>query len=157
MRRVLLLCAVLCLPGVALAQTASFIPATPVQAVPGYFALTPLTATAAINTQTTLTIPAPQQGSYNYVCSLGFNVSHSSTGAQLANAVTTSTNFNGFALKFTVLAVASSAGYDYFRHWGTPAGGCVKSTAAATATTFVSPTAAAQSAFTWDVTYYQAP
>lgn len=157
MKHLLIILCLLLVPSFVYAQQISPIPATAVQATLPFYALTAITATAAINTQTTLTIPAPTSGSYNYVCSLGFNVAHSSTGAQLALAVTSSTNFNSFAHKFTVLAVASSAGYDWFEQWGTPAGGCVKSTSPGTATTFVSPTAAAQSAFTWYATYFQAP
>lgn len=142
----------------AFAQQVSPFPTTPVQAAPGFYAQTILSATAAVNNQTTLTIPAPTQGAYNYICSLGFNASQSVTGAELNNQVTTSTNFNSFAIKFSISAHAVGASnYDWFQHYGTPVGGCVKSAAAATATTFVSPTAAAQTAFTWYATYFQAP
>lgn len=142
----------------AFAQQASPFPATPVQAVPGFYSLIPISATAAVNNQTTLTIPAPTGGAYNYICYLGFNASQSVTGAELNNQVTTSTNFNSFALKFTISAHAVGEGnYDWSAHWGTPVGGCVKSATSGTATTFVSPTGAAQTAFTWYAAYFQAP
>ena len=132
--------------------------ATQVQAGPAINYQIPISATAAVNTQTTLTIPAPTAGYYNYICTLTFNASQSATGAILNNQVTTSTNFNGFALKFSLLAVATQANYDWATgNWGSPATGCAKSTLAGTATTFVSPAAAAQTAFTWYSTYYQAP
>ena len=132
--------------------------ATQVQAGPAINYQIAISATAAVNTQTTLTIPAPAAGQFNYICSLGFNASQSGTGAILNNQVTTSTNFNSFALKFSILAVASQANYDApSLIWGTPATGCAKSTLAGTATTFVSPAAAAQTAFTFYATYYQAP
>lgn len=142
---------------ISFAQTASPIPSTPTQLVPAFYALTPLSATAAVNTQTTLTIPAPASGLYNYVCGLGFNASQSGTGAILSNQVTTSTNFNAFAIKFSINAVATQTNYDFFETFGTPGTGCSKSTLPATATTFVSPVAAAQTAFTWYAIYFQAP
>lgn len=142
----------------AWAQQASPFPATPVQATPGFYSQIAISATAAVNNQTTLTIPAPTGGAYNYICYLGFNASQSVTGAELNNQVTTSTNFNSFALKFSISAHAvGNSDYDWAAHWGTPVGGCVKSAASGTATTFVSPTAAAQTAFTWYATYFQAP
>lgn len=121
------------------------------------YPLTAISATAAANTQTTLTIPAPGAGLYNYVCSLGFNASNNNTGAVITNAVSTSTNFNAFAIKFSVLSTASN-NYDLpYMTWGSPTTGCVKSTSPGTATTFVSPGAATNFAFTWYATYYQAP
>lgn len=155
--RLLLLVLSLLIPSITFAQTQSFIPSTPVQGTLGFYALTPISVTGAVNTQVTLTLPQPTTGSFNYVCYLGFNASQSATGAILNNQVTTSTNFNAFALKFSILAVATQANYDWFAHWGTPVGGCVKSQTAATSTTFVSPAAAAQTAFTWYATYFQAP
>lgn len=155
--KLLVLLLSLLIPSLSFAQTQSFIPSTPVQGAPGFYALTPISATGAVNTQVTLTLPQPTSGSFNYVCALGFNASQSATGAILSNQVTTSTNFNSFALKFSINAVASTPNYDWFQHWGTPVGGCTKSQTAQTATTFVSPAAAAQTAFTWYATYFQAP
>ena len=132
--------------------------ATQVQAGTAINYQIPISATGAVNAQVTLTIPAPTAGLFNYVCTLGFNASQSATGAALNNQVTTSTNFNSFALKFSILAVATQANFDApSLVWGTPATGCAKSTLAGTATTFVSPAAAAQTAFTFYATYYQAP
>lgn len=133
----------------------SNLPTTPVTIATSY-ALTPISATAAINTQTTLTIPAPQSGWYNYVCFLSFHASEDASGTIQTQAVTTSTNFNSFALKFS-LAATASINYHQDFYWGTPGAGCVKSAAPTTATTFVSPAAAANVAYTWGATYFQAP
>ena len=129
---------------------------TLVQPVQSYYALIPISATAAVNTQTTLTLPAPAPNLYNYVCFLGFNASQNGTSTAISNAVTTATNFNSFALKFSLAATANLA-YDWTQRWGSPTSGCAKSTAPGTATTFVSPAAVTNAAFTWYATYYQAP
>jgi hypothetical protein len=120
------------------------------------YALVSASQTQAINTQTTLTIPAPPPSFYNYVCSVHFNASQNATSTAITNAVTTSTNFNAWAIKFSLAAVANQ-NYDMNQSWGIANVGCVKSTSPGTATTFVSPAAVAQAAFTWDATYYQAP
>lgn len=128
---------------------------TPVQLTQGLYYQTAISATNAINTQTTLTIPAPQANLYNYVCWLGYNASQNATSTVQTNAVTTSTNFGGFAIKYS-LAATVNISYDWQQTWGTPiGGGCAKSTSPGTATTFVSPVAGAQIAFTWYATYYQ--
>lgn len=121
-----------------------------------YYYLTPISSTAAVNNQVTLTIPAPTAGLYNYVCTLTYHASQDGTATAQTNAVTTSTNFNAFALKYSLTATAT-INFDQQFNWGTPATGCVKSTASGTATTFVSPAAAANLAFTWYATYFQAP
>jgi len=123
--------------------------------LPVYYT-TPISATGAVNNQVTLTIPAPAGGVYNYVCSLHYGASQDGTATAQTNAVTTSTNFNSFALKYSLTATPT---INYFRdfYWGSPATGCVKSAAAGTATTFVSPAAGANIAFTWYATFYQAP
>lgn len=120
------------------------------------YALVPISSTTAVNNQTTLTIPAPPPGFYNYVCTLHFNASQNGTGTAAVNAVTTSTNFNAWALKFS-LAATASANYDWFETWWVANVGCAKSASPGTATTFVSPAAATNTAFTWSATYYQAP
>lgn len=130
-------------------------PATPIT-IQSQYPLVAISATAAANAQTTLTIPAPPAGLYNYVCSLHFNLSQNATATAATNAVTTSTNFNSWALKFSYPATVNGS-YDWFEPWGLANVGCVKSTASGTATTFVSPAAATNSAFTWTATYYQAP
>lgn len=143
--------------GSAFAQNAVDASAVRTQPSQSQFYTTPISATAAINTQTTLTIPAPTGGQFNYICLVAFNVAQSSTGAANALQVTTSTNFNSFALKVSWNAVATQASYDWIIPMGTPATGCAKSAAANTATTFISPAAIAQSAFSWYALYYQAP
>lgn len=149
--------AVLALAPPAIAQnSASPTGSTTVQAGLPYYYVTPISATAAVNNQVTLTIPAPAAGLYNYICSLSYHASQDGTATAQTNAVTTSTNFNSFALKYSLTATAT-INYDKAWNWGTPATGCAKSTASATATTFVSPAAAANLAFTWDATYFQAP
>lgn len=139
------------------AQVPSPVPATPVVMVPSYYATIPIAATAAAAAQTTLTIPAPGSGLYNYVCYLAYQYSQTNTtGTVQTNAVTTSTNFNGFALKYSV-AAAINTNYDWKAELGDPATGCAKSTSPGTATTFVSPAAATNGAFTWYAEYFQAP
>lgn len=121
------------------------------------YAMNSISATAAVNTQVTLTIPAPPPGFYNYVCSLHFDASQQVTSpAAATNAVTTSTNFNSWALKFSLPATASQA-YDWTENWGIANVGCAKSVAPGTATTFVSPAIISSIAYTWSATYYQAP
>jgi len=129
--------------------------ATPVNIVIAY-AVTPISATAAVNAQTTLTIPAPASGLYNYVCTLHYNASQNGTSTANTNQVTTSTNFNSYAIKYSLGATAN-ASYDWIENWSTTVNGCAKSTSPATATTFVSPAALLNTAFTWTATYYQAP
>lgn len=129
---------------------------TQAQLGPSTLYVIPIAATAAVNAQTTLTLPAPPPGLYNYVCNLHFNASNDGTGTAAVNNVTTSTNFNSYALKFS-LALAADTNYDWVENWGAPAtGGCAKSTSPGTATTFVSPAALTHTAFTWTGTYYQA-
>ncbi len=139
------------------AQNYSGLPnSTPVQSMTPYYTLIPISATAAVNNQTTLTIPAPAAGLFNYVCWLNYHASQDGTATAQTNAVTTSTNFNSYALKYSLTATAT-INYDETAFWGNPATGCVKSDKPGTATTFVSPAAAANLAFTWKATYYQAP
>ena len=128
-----------------------------VQLQTAYYPITAISSTLAVNNQTTLTIPAPTQaGFYNYVCYLAFDASQNGTATANTNQVTTSTNFNAFALKYSLPATINLS-YDWSAHWGTPGGGCVKSASPTTATTFVSPAALTNTAFTWYATYYQAP
>ena len=141
---------------VMVAQNSPQAGTTPVQQTQSLYYTTPISATAAVNNQVTLTIPAPAAGLYNYVCSLTYHASQDGTATAQTNAVTTSTNFNSFALKYSLTATAT-INFDQQFNWGTPATGCVKSTSSATATTFVSPAAGANIAFTWYATYYQAP
>ena len=128
----------------------------PVQSTQSLYYTTPISSTAAVNNQVTLTIPAPAAGLYNYVCTLDFHASQDGTATAQTNAVTTSTNFNSFAIKYSLTATAT-INYDKAFVWGTPATGCAKSAASGTATTFVSPAAGANIAFTWTSTYFVAP
>lgn len=122
-----------------------------------YYYTIPISSTAAVAAQTTLTIPAPPPGLYNYVCFLHFNASQNGTATASTNAVTTSTNFNSYAIKYSLAATANLT-YDWVENWGGPAtGGCAKSTSPATATTFVSPALQTNTAFTWTALYFQAP
>jgi len=130
--------------------------ATLTQPTQSLYFVTPISATAAVNNQTTLTIPAPAAGLYNYICTLGFDVTEDGTATAINNSVTTSTNFNSFAFQMSAEDVAQKV-FQKFYKFGDPATGCAKSTAAATATTFVSPTAVANAAFAWQATYFQAP
>lgn len=129
--------------------------ATRVQSTIPLYALTPISATAAVNTQVTLTIPAPPAGLYNYICDLHFGAAQDGTATAINNAATTSTNFNSFAINFSSEDVAQKV-YDYKLGPFNPATGCVKSTAPGTATTFVSPAAVTNAAFSWKAAYFQA-
>lgn len=149
----LLLIACLALP--AMAQNPLPAGGVLVQPAPAQFSLTPISSTAAVNNQVTLTIPAPPAGLSNYVCSLSYHASQDGTATAQTNAVTTSTNFGSFALKYS-LAATATINYDEKFNFGTPATGCVKSTSPGTATTFVSPVAGANIAFTWQAFYFQA-
>lgn len=130
--------------------------ATPTQGAPALYALTPISATGAVNTAITLTIPAPPAGMYNYICKLGYNLSNDTTGTVATNVVSTSTNFNSFAVKTSQIATASIEN-NWMMDFGTPATGCARSTASATATTFVSPASVTHAMWTWYAAYFQAP
>lgn len=118
----------------------------------------PISATAAAGSTATLTIPAPAGGLYNYVCSLAYDISNNNTGTVLTNVVSTSTNFNSFAVKVSIPATNSfgTGAYTVFKQDAT-LGGCAKSTSPATATTFVSAATPSNAAWTWYATYFQAP
>lgn len=149
--------AVMTMASPAFAQNTAPNGVTPVTLSQSTYYLTPISATAAVNTATTLTIPAAA-GLYNYVCSLAYQVNNDNTATAVTNVVSTSTNFNAFAVKFSAIATASiDSGAIVVIGPGTPGAGCVKSTIAGTATTFVSPASVTHSAWTWYATYYQAP
>lgn len=118
----------------------------------------PISATAAAAATSTLTIPAPAGGLSNYVCSLAYEISNNNTGTALSVVVSTSTNFNGFAVKQSMAATNSAtSGLQTVFKADAALGGCPKSTVPGTATTFVSSTTPAAAAWTWYATYYQAP
>ena len=121
------------------------------------YPLVPISATAALGSAATLTIPAPGNAVFfNYVCYLALEASAGAgTVAPLTNVVTTSTNFNGFAAKFSNPgAVSTDTGVLTLINSTAP--GCAKSAAAGVATTFTSPTNANE-AFNWMAVYLQAP
>lgn len=118
----------------------------------------PISATAAVNTQTTLTIPAPPGGMSNYVCYLAYQASADATGGAITNAVTTSTNFNSFAVKFSQPAgVNLDSGVQPVINSLGAVGGCPKSMIPGTATTFVSTASLTHETWTWYAVYFQAP
>lgn len=129
------------------------------QATTPWFSTTPISATAAVNAQTTLTIPAPSSsGLYNYICSLAYEISNNGTaGSGASVVVSTNTNFGTFAVKVSQPATASTDSGVQMLFSASPAGGCAKSAVAGTATTFVSPASLTYIAWTWYATYYQAP
>lgn len=130
---------------------------TLVQAATPYYSLIPISATAAVGTQTLLTIPAPQIGYYNYVCDLKYEVSSDGTGAVISDGVTTSGNFNSFAIKFSQVITASiDSGVQTVLGPYNPGIGCMKSAQAGVATTFAG-LSSGHGAFTYYASYYQAP
>ena len=143
------------------AQNAPLANVTPIQATQSLYFTTPISATAAVNTQTVLTIPAPPAGLYNYVCKFAINVSNDSTGSGpvTTNQTFTVVNLGSPALVLKIgLAVTANVNYDSPTYnWGDPATGCAKSVLPATATTFTSVASQTHTAWTFYATYYQAP
>jgi len=129
----------------------------PVQLVTGYWPLTPISATGAVNVATVLTIPAPSNPNFfNYICSLAFELNSDGTGGAISNQVSTSTNFNAFAVKASFPATVSiDSGIQIALPTQTPGTGCYKSAAAGVATTFTAPASSAHIAWTWYASYYQ--
>lgn len=155
-----LICVIAVALSIGLMHAQNIIPngQTPVMPGSAQYFLTPISATAAVNTATTLTIPAPAASLYNYVCQLSYELNSDGTGGAASNAVTTSTNFNTFALKVSFPATVSiDSGVQQVIPQSTPAGGCPKSTSPGTATTFVSTASLTHIAWTWYAQYYQAP
>lgn len=117
----------------------------------------PISATAAAGSPAVLTIPAPPGGLSNYVCYLAYDLSVGAGGTATTNGVSTSANFNGFAVKVSSAGTANTQSpVNVVIGAASPATGCVKSTIPGTSTTFTSPTTAA-TAFDWYATYFQAP
>lgn len=120
------------------------------------FPIVPISATAAAGSAAVLTIPAPVNAAYfNYVCYLAIEGSNNNTPLAATNVVTTSTNFNSFAAKFSTPGAASSD-TGVLPLLSSTAPGCAKSAAAATATTFTSPTSTDE-AYAWYALYFQGP
>lgn len=120
--------------------------------------LIPISSTAAVNNATVLTLPAPAGGLSNYVCYLAYEVSTDATGGALSNVVSTSANFNSFAVKFSQPAgVNLDSGVQVVLNSMSAIGGCPKSTVPGTATTFTAPSGSTHEAWTWMAVYFQAP
>lgn len=148
---------VVCAP-LASAQNNADAGAQPVQLTTPKYSLIPISATAAVNTSTTLTIPAPPPTWYNYVCYLAYQVGNDNTATVVTNVVSTSTNFNSFAVKFSAASSASTdSGVQVALPAMQPTGGCAKSTSPGVATTFVSPASVTHAMWTWYGLYYQGP
>ena len=143
------------LASLAIAQNAPIANSTPVQPTLGLYYTVPISATAAVGSPAVLTFPTPPAGQYIYVCSLALEASNDNTGTVLTNVVTTSANFNSFALKFSAIATAS-LGYDWGMTMGSPSTGCAKSTLPGTVTSFTSPTSTHE-AYVWIASYFIAP
>ena len=140
------------------AQNAQLPGTTPSQANESLYYTVPITATAAVNTATVLTIPAPPAGLFNYVCRFAYNVSQDTTGFTATNVTMSTSNFNGWATKYSGGTGASSANYDSETfNWGDPATGCAKSALAGTATVFTGPSSQTHSEWTLYATYYVGP
>ena len=114
-------------------------------------ACTAMNATAVVNNQVTLTI-TPSAGQYVYLCGWDITASQDGTSTVNTNQSFTSTNIGGWAFKYSLAATANLTMTQAF-YFNIP----VKSAAAGTAVTFVSPSAKAQTAFSINAYYYVAP
>lgn len=108
-------------------------------------------ATAAINNQVTVTI-TPPSGQYVYICGIDVASSQNATSTVNTNLQYTSTNLGGWSWKYSLAATVNIAITQAF-YFNNP----VKSAAAGTAVTVVSPGATANTAFNINVYYYFAP
>lgn len=121
------------------------------------YVITALTATAAVGSPATLTIPAPPSGQYNYVCYLALEGSVDATGgATIAtNSTTSNANFGTFSMKISNPATVNTDTGILTAINAIPPG-CPKSVSPTTSTTFTSPTTT-HLAYNWYATYFQAP
>ena len=130
---------------------------------PSKLALTPLgnllvaevgTATAAINTASTCTLPAPGAGLFHYITSIELIKLYGVAGiASGAGVIVTTTNLPG-ALEWTTEQHGEAAGYAS-RVINYNAVTPLKSSVANTATTFVAPLQL-QTIWRWNVSYFTA-
>ena len=127
---------------------------TAIQQVPTRLdACTPINATAAINNAVTLTI-TPPAGQFVYLCGWDLTVSNNGTGAVVAtNLSFTSTNLSGWKVAYSMVGTANTTGFQYNTAFNSP----IKSSAAGTAVTIVSPAANAQAVYNVNAYYYFAP
>jgi hypothetical protein len=114
--------------------------------------LTASNATAAVNNAVTLTL-TPNSGQYVYLCGYEIVVSGDGTGTAQTNVSFTSTNLGSWALKYSAVGTARVN----LQFNNPPLATCIKATAAGTAVTIVSPTAAANAAYSITGFWYSAP
>lgn len=108
-------------------------------------------ATAAVNTQATLTL-TPPNGLYVYFCGWDVAISQNGTATANTNLSFTSTNLGGWAFKYSLPATANESRVQAF-YFSFP----VKSAQAGVAVTIVSPAAQVNTAFAINGYYYFAP
>lgn len=103
----------------------------------------------AVNQQETVTC-TPPAGQFVYITSIAFDVCTNGTGSAVNQVTWTTTNLTGApTFGFSVAATASIC-----QHWSIPLPTPLKSTAAGTAVTFVSPVAATNNSYHATVAVY---
>lgn len=106
----------------------------------------------AVNQQETVTC-TPPAGQFVYITGISFDVCTNGTGTAANQVTWTSTNLTGAPIwSFSIAATASIC-----QHWSEPLTTPLKSTAAGTAVTLVSPAAAANNSYHARVYAYFAP
>lgn len=114
----------------------------------------PITVTAAANAITTLTIPAPPAGLFNYITSIDITRNATAALAGTATLVITTTNLpNSYAWSVGNAMIAGGTQIDVKKDYTQP----IKSTSAAVATTIVCPAAGAAVLWRISANYYVAP
>lgn len=109
-------------------------------------------AALAVNQQETVTC-TPPAGQFVYITSVAFDVCTNGTGSAANQVTWTTTNLTGApTFGFSVAATASIC-----QHWSIPLPTPLKSTAAGTAVTFVSPAAATNNSYHATVVVYYGP
>jgi len=109
-------------------------------------------AAPAVNTQTTSTCTPPGSW-FVYITGVSFDVCTNGTGSAVNQVNWTTTNLTGAPIySFSIAATASIC-----QHWSEPFAVPLKSTAAGTAVTFVSPAAATNNSYVARVYAYFAP
>lgn len=108
-----------------------------------------VSAALAVNQQETVTC-TPPAGQFVYITSISFDVCTDGTGTAANQVTWTTTNLTGSpTFGFSIAATASIC-----QHWSIPLPTPLKSTAAGTAVTFVSPTAATHNSYHATVATY---
>lgn len=106
----------------------------------------------AVNQQETVTC-TPPGGQFVYITGISFDVCTNGTGSAANQVTWTTTNLTGAPVfSFSIAATASIC-----QHWSEPLTTPLKSTAAGTAVTFVSPAAATNNSYHARVYAYFAP